>query len=193
MSQGEAAQGGVSQSEVSQHGTARGGTSGRELPVPDSYDPANAGRWDFRPDAQVLFERAQGWRVEHGLRPAGEDRACVRLLLVDVQKDFCLPQGSLYVGGRSGWGAVEDSDRIARFIYRNLGVLTEIRCTLDTHYPYQIFFPDFWLDAEGRPLGPHREIVAAEIRSGAVRPDPALAGWLAGGDYEWLLRQAEFY
>jgi nicotinamidase-related amidase len=203
ISPGEAAQGGMTRSseseggvppvEMVQGGISEAGASRQELPLPGFYDSVNAGRWDFRPDAQRLLEQAQRWRAEHGLRPAGEDRTCVRLLLVDVQKDFCLPEGSLYVGGRSGRGAVEDSDRIARFIYRNLGILTEIRCTLDTHYPYQIFFPAFWVDAEGRPLGSHREIVAAEVRSGAVRPDPALAGWLAGGDYEWLLRQVEFY
>jgi nicotinamidase-related amidase len=164
-----------------------------ELPVPGFYDPANAARWDYRPDAQALFERAEAWRLAHGLGPAAEDPACVRLLLVDLQKDFCLPEGTLYVGGRGRRGAIEDSDRIARFLYRNLGTVTEVLCTLDTHYPFQIFFPSFWVDAEGRALGSHREIGTDEIRSGAVRPNPALAGWLAGGDYGWLLAQVEFY
>jgi nicotinamidase-related amidase len=161
--------------------------------VPEFYDAVNAARWDYRPDAQALFERAEEWRLRHGLRPAAEDRARVRLLLVDLQKDFCFPEGALYVGGRSGRGAVEDSDRVARFVYRNLGVLSEIVCTLDTHYPIQIFFPSFWVDRDGRALTANLEIGAEQVRSGAVRPDPALAGWLAGGDYGWLLRQAEFY
>lgn len=165
----------------------------RELPLPDWYDPAEAGRWSFRPDMQAVFEAAQEWRRRHGLRHAASDGRRVLLLLVDLQQDFCLPEGTLYVGGRSGRGAIEDSDRIAQFVYRNLGSLTDIRLTLDTHYPHQIFFPSFWLDAEGRAPAPHREVTAEDVASGALRPNPGLAAWLAGGDEDWLRRQAEDY
>ena len=164
-----------------------------ELPIPDFYDPDNVERWDFSPDQQVLFDRAVEWRDRHGLRPSAEDERRVHLLLIDMQKDFCLPEGSLYVGGRSGRGAIEDTDRTARFIYRNLGVISEITCTLDTHFPYQIFSPAFWLDEEGRPPAPNQEITADDVSSGRMRPNPAVADWLAGGDYDWLLKQAEHY
>ena len=164
-----------------------------DLPVPGHYEARRAGEWGYRPDEAALLAAAADWRERQGLRPAGEDRRRVRLLLVDLQRDFCLPEGALFVGGRGGRGAVEDSDRIARFIYRNLHRLSDVVCTLDTHYPHQIFFPSFWLDPEGRNPAPHREVTAAEVASGALRPDPALAAWLAGGDYGWLLRQAEFY
>ena len=63
----------------------------------------------------------------------------VHLLLIDVQKDFCFPEGTLYVAGRSGRGAVDDSRRIAELVYRNLDVFTDITTTLDTHLAYQIF------------------------------------------------------
>jgi nicotinamidase-related amidase len=164
-----------------------------ELPVPDLYDPAHARDPGYAPDAQRLFEAAESWRREHRIEPAANDRRRVHLLLVDVQKDFCFPEGTLYVGGRSGTGALDDNDRIARFIYRNLDRLTDITCTLDTHLPYQIFFPWFWHDEDGQPLRAHREIGADEIRTGAVRPNPALADWLAGGDTDWVRRQVEFY
>jgi nicotinamidase-related amidase len=163
------------------------------LPVPPFYEAAHAEQWGYAPDAQRLFEAAGAWRREHAIAAATSDRTRIHLLLVDVQRDFCFPEGALYVGGRSGRGALEDSDRIARFVYRNLGRLTEIGCTLDTHFPHQIFFPAFWLDREGRPLRPHREITTEEVRSGAVGPDPALAGWVCGGDLAWLRRQVEFY
>ena len=168
-------------------------TIAAELPVPDFYDADNAGRWDYRPDEHAVFERAVAWRDEHGLRPAAEDRLRVHLLLIDLQKDFCFPEGTLYVAGRSGRGAIEDNDRIARFIYRNLGVISAITCTLDTHFPYQIFSPAFWLDADGNPPPANRQIIAEQIRAGEVRPNPALAATLADGDYDWLLKQVIHY
>jgi len=163
------------------------------LPVPAFYHPENARRWSYRPDPQALFEEAGRWRSRYALPPSGGDRRKVHLLLVDAQKDFCFPEGTLYVGGRSGTGAMDDNDRIARFVYRNLARLTDVTCTLDTHYPFQIFFPSFWLDGDGAALTPHREITTEAVRSGRVKPNPAVAGWVAGGDYEWLRRQAEFY
>ncbi|HSB60155.1 MAG TPA: nicotinamidase, partial [Vicinamibacteria bacterium] len=169
------------------------GAPAPRLPVPSFYDPRNARRWAYRPDVQALFEEAGRWRARHGVPPAGADRRRVHLLLIDVQKDFCFPEGTLYVGGRSGRGAMDDSDRIARFVYRNLARLTEVTCTLDTHFPFQVFFPSFWLDREGAPLAPHREITTDAVRSGEVRPNPAVAWWAAGGDVDWLRRQAEFY
>jgi len=166
--------------------------AGRLAP-PEIYDARNASVWGYRPDAQRVFDAAVEFRTRHALRPAGSDTTKVHLLLIDVQKDFCFPEGTLYVGGRSGRGAIDDSDRIARFVYANLGALTEVTCTLDTHFPFQIFFPSFWLDRDDRPLAAHREITTAEIRKADVRPNPAVAWWLCNGNYSWLLRQVEFY
>ncbi|CAN5844322.1 hypothetical protein BH23GEM7_BH23GEM7_05610 [soil metagenome] len=164
-----------------------------ELPVPDFYDSRHAAEWGYRPDQQRLFELAGEWQREFELPPAPEDARKIHLLLIDVQKDFCFPEGALYVGGRSGRGAIEDNDRLARFIYRNLGVITETTCTMDTHFPYQIFFPSFWLGEDDLPPAAHQEITVADIRAGRVRPNPALAAWFSGGDYVWLRQQVEFY
>lgn len=165
----------------------------RSLPEPSFFDPRNASLWAYRPDAQRIFDEAQIWRVARGVKPAGADRTKVQLLLIDVQKDFCFPEGTLYVGGRSGSGAIDDNNRIARFVYRNLGAITDITCTLDTHFPYQIFFPSFWQDEAGAPVTAHREISTDDIRSGRLKPTPAIAHWLCNGNYAWLMRQVEFY
>jgi nicotinamidase-related amidase len=163
------------------------------LPLPSFYDPRNAERQEYAPDPLRLLSEAAGWRRAHGLRPAAADRRDLHLLLIDVQKDFCFPGGSLYVAGRSGRGALDDNRRTAEFLYRNLDVLTNVTTTMDTHYAFQIFFPSFWVGRDGAPLAPHREITTDDIDRGEVRPDPAVAGWLCGGDYAWLLRQARFY
>jgi nicotinamidase-related amidase len=165
----------------------------RELPVPGFYDPAHARDWSYAPDQTALFAAAQAWRREHGIRPAAADRRRTHLLLIDLQKDFCFPRGSLYVGGRSGTGAIDDSDRIARFLYRNLESITDITCTLDTHFPFQIFFPSFWIGRDGQPLTAHQEITTDRIQSGEVRPNPDIAWWLSNGDVSWLKQQVEFY
>lgn len=164
-----------------------------ELPVPDFYRAENAERWDYRPDQQGLLDTAIAWRERHGLTPAAEDDVRVQLLLIDLQKDFCFPEGSLFVGGRSGVGAIRDNDRTAQFIYRSLGVISQITCTMDTHHPHQIFSPSFWLTEDDTPPGPHREVTADDVRSGRLRPDPALADDLTAGDYDRLRAQVIHY
>ena len=153
-----------------------------QLPPPPHADPANAGRWEYNPDQSALFAAANAWRREHNIQPAAGATFDLRLLLVDVQKDFCFPEGTLYVGGRSGTGAIEDSARIADFIYRNLGAIKNITTTMDTHFAFQIFFAPFWEDRDGNPLTAYRTISTEDIRSGDVHPNPSIAWWLCDGD-----------
>jgi len=163
------------------------------LPVPRFFDPIHAAQWGYRPDAATLAAAAAPWRAQHKIKPAAAAETRVHLLLIDVQKDFCFPEGTLYVAGRSGTGAVDDSRRIAELIYRNLGSITDITTTLDTHLAYQIFFPSFWLDKTDQPLAPYRTITSDEIAAGDIRPHPAMAKWLCNGNYTWLCKQVLYY
>ena len=163
------------------------------LPLPTFYEPRRAAEYAYRPDAAVIADASASWRKQHALRPAAADETRIHLLLIDVQKDFCFPEGSLYVAGRSGTGAIDDSRRIAELVYRNLGLLTEITTTMDTHLAYQIFFPSFWLDKDDAPLTAHRTVTSEQIAAGEVRPNPAMAKWLCGGNYTWLCKQALHY
>ncbi len=161
--------------------------------IPEHYDPRHARRFAYRPDAQKLFEAATLFRRENHLLPAASDVRRNHLVLIDVQRDFCFPEGTLYVGGRSGQGALDDNDRIARFIYSNLAAISEITCTLDSHLPFQIFFAPFWVDRSGGPLGPHRTISVDEIRAGEVRPNPDMVTAVGAPDLDWLTKQVLFY
>ena len=166
--------------------------------LPSFYDPANAAKWEYDPNLRVLAEQAQDFRASGKIKASGLDGKRVALLLIDVQRDFCFPQGTLYVGGRSGTGAVDDSRRIAEFVYREMGALTSVMATMDTHFPFQIFTPSFWVDQDGAELLPHDMIDGGLgiLRGGQptglkARPNPAIASWLSGGNYGWLLKQAE--
>lgn len=161
--------------------------------VPSFYDPRRAAEFAYRPNAQQLFDDATLHRRAATIRPAAEDKRRTHLLLIDVQRDFCFPEGTLYVGGRSGRGAIEDNDRLARFIYANLSEISEITATLDTHFPFQIFFAPFWVDRSGAPLQPHRTIVADQIRAGDVRPNADVVSAVCDGNTDWLTKQALFY
>jgi nicotinamidase-related amidase len=96
-------------------------------------------------------------------------------MLVDVQNTFCLPGFELYVAGRSGTGAVDDNRRLCEFIYRNLGVITQITATMDTHQAMQIFHAIFLIDENGEHPAPYTNVSADDVRTGKWKFNPALA------------------
>jgi hypothetical protein len=55
---------------------------------------------------------AKAWAAAHNIPPAASDRRRLCLLLIDVQNTFCIPGFELFVGGRSGRGAVDDNRRL---------------------------------------------------------------------------------
>ena len=141
------------------------------LPVPPHYDP---GRVDevWRVPYQERAREAAEWRVRYGVTPAARDRIRVCLVAVDVQNTFCIPGFELFVAGASGRAAVEDNQRLCRFVYRNLGAITRICPTLDTHRPVQIFHPLFLIDEAGEHPEPYTVISADDVRRGVWRINP---------------------
>jgi len=168
-------------------------TTAIQHPLPGFFKAKNAEEWSYEPDHATVAAQAEVWVKKHDIKPSGHDAKKVHLLLIDVQRDFCFPQGSLYVGGRSGKGAMEDNRKTAEFIYRNLSRITDLTCTMDTHFPYQIFFPSFWEDKDGKQLAPHTVIKSEMIKAGDVRPTVAAAQIVCDGNYPWLLNQVKYY
>jgi nicotinamidase-related amidase len=159
------------------------------LPLPPHYDSALVGQVWRVPYAQRAAE-AEAWAGRHGLQPVSNDKPRVALLAVDIQNTFCIPGYELFVGGRSGNGAVEDNQRLCEFIYRNLDVITQVFPTLDTHSATQIFHPVFFINGEGEHPAPYTLISAQDIETGVWRFNVALAETLGlGPEYvqEYLL------
>lgn len=144
------------------------------LPLPPHWNPKGVGEIR-RVDYGSLFEAAGHWREEHSLSPAAQDRFRIALVAVDVQNTFCTPGFELFVAGRSGTGALDDSRRLCEFVYRNLGAITQVFPTLDTHQALQIFHRVLLVDPDGRPPEPFTNVSAADVDSGRWRTNPAAA------------------
>ncbi len=127
---------------------------------PDFYDPNRIGRL-FYPDVAAIAAQAEA----AGLPPAEDDMTKVLLLIIDMQVDFCHEQGTLYVPG-----ALDDIRRLIEFLYRNAERISHITCSLDSHYPFQIFHPAWWADADGRHPAPFTIISAEDVEGGKWLP-----------------------
>jgi nicotinamidase-related amidase len=144
------------------------------LPLPPSFDPARAGEVWHVPYGERAQD-AEHWARRHGIRAAAEDDPRICLLCVDCQNTFCSPGFELYVGGRSGRGAVEDSARLCSFLYRNLASITEVVVTLDTHHAMQIFHPAALVGPDGAHPEPYTLVSVEDVESGRWRLDDAFA------------------
>jgi hypothetical protein len=105
----------------------------RELQLPKRFEPSRVGEV-WRVPYEDRAREAEAWAEMHALGPAAEDSFRLCLLAVDVQNTFCIPDFELFVAGRSGTGAVDDNRRLCEFVYRNLGTITQIFPSLDTHH-----------------------------------------------------------
>ena len=144
------------------------------LPLPDFFDAAKTGSV-WRIPYEERAKQARHWARLHKLEPASVDAARTWLMLIDVQNTFCIPEFELYVGGRSGRGAVEDNTRLTEFIYRNLGNITHITATMDTHKTMQVFHAIFFVDQNGNHPAPYTDIHVADLKTGKWTFNPVLA------------------
>ena len=155
----------------------------RELPVPAHFDPDRVGEV-WRVPYEDRARDARAWAEKHGLSPAAGDSFRVCILAVDVQNTFCVPDFELFVAGRSGSGAVDDSRRLCEFVYRNLGTITQIFPSLDTHHAMQVFHAIWLVDEHGNHPGPYALISPDDVEAGRWRVNGAVAEALGiGVDY----------
>jgi len=145
-----------------------------ELPIPPHFDHSKLGRvWRVR--YQERNEDAKKWAKQHEIKAASKDTFRICLLLVDVQNTFCIPEFELFVGGRSETAALDDNRRLCEFIYRNLGVITQVCPTMDTHQTVQIFHGIFLVNEQGEHPAPYTLVSAEDVERGIWKFNPEVA------------------
>lgn len=163
-----------------------------QLPIPNHFNPETVSQV-YRVPYQQRAAEASEWAKKHNISPAANDKTSTCLLLIDVQNTFCIPEFELFVGGKSGNGAVEDNIRLCKYIYRNLNEITTIIPTLDTHTSMQIFHPIFWINSQGKhPTPAATNITPEDIDKGIWKVNPGVAFSLKC-EYEFLEKHAYHY
>jgi nicotinamidase-related amidase len=146
----------------------------RELPVPPHFDPQMVEQvWPV--PYQERARAAEGWAKQYNILPAAQDEFRVCVMPIDLQNTFCIPDFELFVGGRSGRGAVEDNIRFCQFIYRNLATITQICPTLDSHHALQIFHNVFLVNEQGEHPEPYTLVSLQDVEQRVWRFNPELA------------------
>jgi len=86
------------------------------------------------------------------------------LLVVDMQNDFCLPEGSLYVPG-----AVDDVLNLEVFILKNLNLIDHIILTQDNHHVMDISHACFWTNEQQEHPAEFTAITPEDTENGTWR------------------------
>ncbi|MEW6417892.1 MAG: isochorismatase [Nitrospirota bacterium] len=144
-----------------------------ELTIPPHFNPDKVGEI-WKVSYQERAEEARKWVNQHNIKPSADDMFKICLVAVDIQNTFCIPKFELYVGGRSGTGAIDDNRRLCEFIYRNLNVITQICPTMDTHQAMQIFHSIYLVNDAGEHPAPFTLISEEDVRKGVWRFNPSL-------------------
>ena len=85
----------------------------------------------------------------------------IHLLIIDPQRDFVDPRGSLYVPG-----AEKDMARLSLLVSRLKDKIDDITITLDSHQEVDISHPLWFRDASGNHPSPFTQIAAEDVVNG---------------------------
>jgi len=162
-----------------------------ELPLPAHFDPSRVGEV-WRVPYEDRAREAAAWADEHGLGRAADDTFRLCVLAVDIQNTFCIPDFELFIAGRSGTGAVDDNRRLCKFLYRNLGEITQIFPSLDTHHAMQVFHAIWLVDEHGNHPDPYTLVSAQDVATGRWQMNAAVAEAL-GIDVDYAERHLAYY
>jgi len=162
-----------------------------ELPLPAHFDADRIGEV-WRVPYEERAREASAWADEHNLGRAADDSFRLCVLAVDIQNTFCIPEFELFIAGRSGTGAVDDNRRLCEFLYRNLGEITQVLPSLDTHHAMQVFHAIWLVDEHGDHPAPYTLVSAEDVATGRWRLNSAVAEAL-GIDIDYAERHLAYY
>ena len=98
------------------------------------------------------------------LIPAMQNDEKILVIGIDVQQDF-MDYGALGVPG-----SCKDVENFTNFIYDNINKISQIAISIDTHIPFQIFHPCWWVDNDGNNPPPFTAITLADLDCGKWKP-----------------------
>lgn len=124
------------------------------------YDPNKLGKL-FNP--RLAEAIAEGQKAN--LTPSVNTTRKVKLLIIDPQIDFIHQDGTLCVPG-----AIEDTKRTIEFIYNNADQISSIAVSMDSHIPFQIFYPTWWINDKGEHPAPFTMITQKDVQAGIWKP-----------------------
>lgn len=162
------------------------------LQVPKDFQKDKVGDV-FKVPYEEVAVNAKAYAKANGIEPWPKDKVRIGLMPIDTQLTFCNPDFELYVGGRTGTGAIDDNVRLCEFIYRNLDIITKIFPTMDTHTAMQIFHQIFWINDQGKHPPADSMLELDAIESGNWKVNPAVAMDIANGNYAALQNYALYY
>ncbi|EKD24716.1 MAG: hypothetical protein ACD_80C00167G0014 [uncultured bacterium (gcode 4)] len=154
--------------------------------IPKHYDASKVDQV-YKIGYQNLADDALAYKAKNSITNGTTDKFKIALMPIDVQNTFCIPGFELFVGG-----ATEDNKRLAEFIYRNIGRITKIFPTMDTHKAMQIFHSLFFLDVSGKPVPAMTMISSGDLINGTYTINPGVAASL-GVSYTALKKHTIHY
>lgn len=117
------------------------------------------GKNDNTRNLNEILEKAKNEK----LTPAIKNAERTLVIGIDIQKDF-MENGALGVPGSH-----KDIERGTKWIYNNIDKISQISVSIDTHNPFQIFHPCWWIDENGNNPKPYTQITSDDINNGKWR------------------------
>lgn len=135
----------------------------------DLYDVGRVGT-DYVPNIGAAVAAGAAYANSNNIPSALEKNGSAKVLvwIIDLQKDFVFTPA---MGATlSVDGAIESAARGIKFIVDNTHLITGIAASLDTHVPFQIFYPTWWINQQGQQPPPYTMITSQDIANGVWTP-----------------------
>ncbi|AHB41601.1 TPA: isochorismatase [Patescibacteria group bacterium] len=147
----------------------------KKFATPKHHDVSKADQV-YRIAYQNLAEEGILYKANQSITDSATDKFKIALMPIDMQNTFCIPGFELFVQN-----APEDTKRLVQFIYANLGRITKIFPTMDTHRAMQIFHSLFFVDQNGNPVPAMTMISSDDLVKGKYVINPGVATSLGVG------------